>query len=254
MFRVVVLFLIELAALAAMLALRIDVPWTEPALLVAMPEELVAAGMLQSAAIAVVAWLALSTITYAASVRVPRLRATVARVTAPFVRRVVDTALAATLSLGVASPVAAAEAPPEPIVVTVDEGTGGGVVVMPPGMAIPTPELPTPPPSVPTVTAPTPADPTARIVRKPAPVEAALFESQTSPVTVATRYEVRPGDHLWSIAEHILQERTARDAVPDHEVAPFWRDLIEHNRTTLRSGDPDLIYPGEILAIPEAST
>ena len=71
---------------------------------------------------------------------------------------------------------------------------------------------------------------------------------------LANTYEVQQGDHLWSIAEGILRQRTGRGVVPDHEIAPFWQDLIDLNRPVLRSDNPDLIYPGEVLTIPEAST
>jgi nucleoid-associated protein YgaU len=40
-----------------------------------------------------------------------------------------------------------------------------------------------------------------------------------------------------------------RTAGPD-EVAGFWRSVIEANRELIRSGDPDLIYPGEVVVLP----
>lgn len=58
------------------------------------------------------------------------------------------------------------------------------------------------------------------------------------------------GDHLWSISEGALGDRLGRAVAPD-EVGPFWRVVIDMNRATLRSGDPDLIYPGEEIALPD---
>jgi nucleoid-associated protein YgaU len=34
------------------------------------------------------------------------------------------------------------------------------------------------------------------------------------------------------------------------EISPYWRVVIETNREGLRSGDPDLIYPGETVVLP----
>jgi nucleoid-associated protein YgaU len=56
---------------------------------------------------------------------------------------------------------------------------------------------------------------------------------------------VRPGDNLWAIARAALRGN-ARDA----EIAPYWEALIAANRSHLRSGDPNLIYPGEVLGLP----
>jgi nucleoid-associated protein YgaU len=56
---------------------------------------------------------------------------------------------------------------------------------------------------------------------------------------------VAKGDHLWKIsARHLGDEAT------DDQIAPYWRDMIEVNTPHLRSGDPDLIYPGEVVELP----
>ena len=62
---------------------------------------------------------------------------------------------------------------------------------------------------------------------------------------------VEKGDHLWSISAEHLEQRLARSP-RDTEVAPYWHQVIEVNRHRLRSGDPDLIYPGETVLLPEA--
>jgi nucleoid-associated protein YgaU len=62
---------------------------------------------------------------------------------------------------------------------------------------------------------------------------------------------VEKGDHLWSISAHHLQERLTRPPSAS-EITPYWDDVIDANRDQLRSGDPDLIYPGETVVLPGA--
>lgn len=69
--------------------------------------------------------------------------------------------------------------------------------------------------------------------------------ARASPATTAV---VVPGDHLWKISEHHLD--SADSAL---EVAPYWRQVIEVNTPRLRSGDPDLIFPGEVIELPVLS-
>jgi nucleoid-associated protein YgaU len=57
---------------------------------------------------------------------------------------------------------------------------------------------------------------------------------------------VEKGDHLWKISARHLEEEA-----PGHRVAPYWRVVVEVNTPALRSGDPDLIYPGETITLPE---
>lgn len=60
---------------------------------------------------------------------------------------------------------------------------------------------------------------------------------------------VRPGDSLWSIAERIVSARRPDPSVGD--VARYWRELIEANRSRLpEPSDPSLIFPGDELLLP----
>jgi hypothetical protein len=43
---------------------------------------------------------------------------------------------------------------------------------------------------------------------------------------------------------------TLERPVTDVEVTRYWLRVVEANRPNLRSGDPDLIYPGEIVILP----
>lgn len=59
---------------------------------------------------------------------------------------------------------------------------------------------------------------------------------------------VERGDHLWKISARHLDQHS-----PGLEIAPYWVRVIEVNTPYLRSGDPDLIYPGEVIRLPEIS-
>ena len=72
-----------------------------------------------------------------------------------------------------------------------------------------------------------------------------LAPTQSTTVTVAG------GDHLWKLSEARLFEVLGREP-EDSEVSPYWRTVIEANRDRLRSGDPNLIYPGEEVVLPTA--
>jgi nucleoid-associated protein YgaU len=63
---------------------------------------------------------------------------------------------------------------------------------------------------------------------------------------------VEKGDHMWKISKRELAEVLQREP-GNKEIHPFWVETIEMNRDSLRSGDPDLIFPGEELTLPEAN-
>lgn len=75
------------------------------------------------------------------------------------------------------------------------------------------------------------------------------FRQAGSPSTAETVVVV-VGDHLWKISERRL-ETVAEGPVTDREVAPYWRLVVEQNADNLRSGDPNLIYPGEVVELPD---
>ncbi|MGH9164025.1 MAG: LysM peptidoglycan-binding domain-containing protein [Acidimicrobiales bacterium] len=73
----------------------------------------------------------------------------------------------------------------------------------------------------------------------PAPGEAA-----------AASWEVQPGQHFWSVAEQILARSWGRPP-GDGEIDPYWRTLVEANRSLLRDPtNPDLLFPGQVLTVP----
>jgi hypothetical protein len=62
---------------------------------------------------------------------------------------------------------------------------------------------------------------------------------------------VESGDHIWKISKESLSEKLDREP-RDAEVHPYWVETVEINLDFLRSGDPDLIYPGEELVLPKS--
>jgi nucleoid-associated protein YgaU len=99
------------------------------------------------------------------------------------------------------------------------------------------------------------AGPRGDATEGPAPVRLPVtIGSQSRPdgdggVTV----EVERGDHLWKISERRLGGVTGRKP-EDTEITPYWRQVIEVNREGLLSGDPDLIYPGEMVTLPPSDS
>jgi nucleoid-associated protein YgaU len=88
---------------------------------------------------------------------------------------------------------------------------------------------------------------TTLISDQPAPADA-----PPSPVTAPTTYVVAAGDNLWRIAERHLAGVMSRpvEELRPAEVHAYWLRVIDANVDELKSGDPDLIFPGEVLTLP----
>ena len=66
----------------------------------------------------------------------------------------------------------------------------------------------------------------------------------------AVGYTVVKGDNFWTIAENRL--RAVRGgSVTERQVATYWIEVVKANKGSIRSGDPDLIFPGEQVTLPE---
>lgn len=90
--------------------------------------------------------------------------------------------------------------------------------------------------------------PPAVAVTPPRPAKGS--SSPNGAASVATTWTVRPGDHLWRIAQDTLAARLGRTPT-DAEVVPYWRRVIDENRARLVDPDnPDLILPGQVVALP----
>lgn len=76
--------------------------------------------------------------------------------------------------------------------------------------------------------------------------------AQTPPAPQSGTVVLVKGDNLWSVAARALAAATGRDpaSVPDREIHAYWLAVIAANRESLRSGDPDLVYPGERVTLP----
>ncbi len=73
------------------------------------------------------------------------------------------------------------------------------------------------------------------------PVETAANPKQT--------WVVRSGEHFWSIAtSHVGDTLGHPPTAP--QVVEYWKTLVAANLSVIRSGNPDLIHPGEVLELP----
>jgi hypothetical protein len=77
-----------------------------------------------------------------------------------------------------------------------------------------------------------------------APVAPVAPMAPAAPIAPSTTHVVQPGDNLWRIA------RNALGSVSRADVLSYWHALVAENRPHLRSGNPNLIYPGEIVTMP----
>lgn len=67
-------------------------------------------------------------------------------------------------------------------------------------------------------------------------------------------WTVRSGDHFWSVAERTLRQAWGHPP-SDREVDRYWRALVQLNVSMLRdAGNPDLIFPGQVMALPTVPT
>lgn len=71
----------------------------------------------------------------------------------------------------------------------------------------------------------------------------------SAPAVVMLAYEVVDGDNLWEIARATLVRQLGSEPL-SLQIAPYWRELVFVNRNSIRSGDPNLIYPGEVFQLP----
>lgn len=259
----------------------LQVGWDDPTtwLAVVAPEDAVMAA-LRLVALGATYWLMATTVAYtvARASRVPRAVRSVQWATLPAVRRVADRAVAVVVagsSITVAVPGLAAaglvvppgvsapsglpgdpgglpgedgpgELPGDPSGLPGEAGSGelpGGPSGLPgeAGPAGAPPVVPgVPPGGAPPVPAdqdgPRPATPAAPGLRQPA---------LPAPAAGTAAHTVVDGDNLWSITAGTLGPDAS-----DAEVHGPWRAVVEANRGRLRSGDPDLIYPGEQVVLP----
>jgi hypothetical protein len=222
-------------------------------------EEVLLAGV-RLAALVAAWWLLGSTLLYVAA-RVARLHGTAAALgwaTLPAVRRWADRAAAVSIvaasALGAARP-AAARPPPTtspataPVVIDADHRDPLSVPSRPPtsvrtGQAVDPPPAPSAPP-VETAPVPSPPPTNAPLVPPVVPIV------PSAPAAGAT-HTVARGEHLWSIAADQIATATGKPAavLAPADIAPYWLRVVEVNRPRLSSGDPNLVFPGEVVELP----
>jgi hypothetical protein len=230
------------------------------------------------------AWLAITTLACVAALARGRTRTAhrIARFAPPLARRVLQAALVSTWAL---VPAAAYAAPPSsaPITVHVD-GRGRLTTDAPRAGADDTPIVRTPatrpptstttssttraasthnpttttssttttstttPPALPRSSSPSVAPKAVAPMKRPH----AATPSRPTVAVPARRHAhvVVAGDNLWQIARAEVIRASGADRPADAQIAPYWQRVVAANRSTLRSGDPSLIFPGEVVTLP----
>jgi len=219
------------------------VPWGRLGMWLELaPVEDVLAASLRLIALVAAYWIAATTAAYALAKvsRLPRLVSATAWATLPSVRGVIDRTIAvAATAVALTSPVAPALAgnmssPPPTVEPVVYEISGQGV--------------------------PTPVNTEGRsetVVTPPgtddagySPQPAGGVELPTRPSAGETVHQVEVGDNLWTISETRLATMAPGGESDAASIATYWRRVIELNTPHLRSGDPNLIHPGEQILLP----
>ncbi len=183
-------------------------------------------------------WILISSALYLAATacRLGRLVKAIEWATLPGVRRISQRLTVGSLAL-------ATMATPSPL--QASETVDPSYIPVPAGWDPPTSA------SIPTSTVPSTSTTAPTIVTAP-PVT-----PTTDPPTVGQVHdpageliiEIKTGDNFWKLAEERLATMLGRNPT-DSEVAPYWVEVVEANRKSIRSGDPDLIYPGEKVVLP----
>lgn len=209
------------------------------------PTEDAVVGVVRWLALALAWWLLASSVLYslARASRIPGLIRGTRWLTLPVVRSVVDRALVVTLAastvVGARGGVALAQ-------------TAGGGAALPRAVAT---AAPAPgwggdrgTPAVQESQAAVPAAPQLRSVELIAAATPADLGDQLAP---AATWDVVKDDNLWSICTRHLAEVTGRtpSSLRAGEIATYWWAVVDANRSTIRSGNPNLIYAGEVVQL-----
>jgi hypothetical protein len=165
-----------------------------------------------------------------------------ARVTPRAIRAAVDRAFATSLAVGAllvplgTRAVAAEDRSPRVVVDVRDGRDRASIASLPTAPERASPPTP-PPPSA-------PAEQTAGPETSPPPPPAASTDVSFVVVT--------PGDDLWSLSADALGRATGRasDTLRDDEIGRYWIAVCDANRSSLRSGDVNVVYPGEVVVLP----
>ncbi|MGQ0849566.1 MAG: LysM peptidoglycan-binding domain-containing protein [Actinomycetota bacterium] len=180
-------------------------------------------------------WLLGTTALYAIS-RLLRLSAALKSVrwmTIRPMRRLVDGMLAGGLAVTMSMPAIASSTAP-------------GYVPVPAGDPVPLPPATNQAPDPVTPAQPTTAE---RDVHEMYVPVTPIRKEPPVPTLGAIEVIVKAGDSMWKLAEERIVTWRGNEAT-DADIAPYWLAVIGANKNRIRSGDPDLIYPGEVLILP----
>lgn len=211
------------------------------------------------------AWLAVTTLAFVAALARGRTRTAhrIARFAPPLARRLLQAALVSTWAL---VPAAAYATPPSgPITVHVD-GRGHLTTETRRSTADDTPVVRTPETKHVTsttsraatirrtTTTTSPAAPLPTVPRRPVTRPQPSPSPGNAPAPVAVPrgrvHVVVAGDNLWQIARAEVIRASGSNRPSDAQIAPYWQRVIAANQSTLRSGNPSLIFPGEAVTLP----
>lgn len=210
--------------------LRVD--WTDPLPWFRTADtETALAALARLAGLAAVAWVLGSSLLYALGRMLGSRPPDLQWLSIGPIRRAVDTLVAGSLVVSTMAPAAAVVDPG-----TVPLPTAGQAEFVDPAY------VPTPAGAVDVPDSTGPVDP-APESSDPPPASAPPSSTDTTEVTV------RAGDSFWVVATRHLEAALGRYPT-DGEIAPYWAEMVEVNRHRIRSGDPDLIFPGEVLELP----
>lgn len=211
-------------------------------------------------AVGLVGWLTVTTVA-AITVRALRIRVAlpaVDRITLPAIRRLAERATALSLvasSFAGLSAALASEPPPIPVVVVAETAA---TAVLEPSTATSTAGSPvdvSPVPLISRAFLPSSPAPTATASAGfpstfGAPIPAIDLTSDAS--AELHRHVVSPGDSMWTITVRHLSEQLGVEP-SNGQISEVWRVVMDLNRHSIRSGDVDLIFPGEELLLPNVS-
>lgn len=205
----------------------LQVDWSDPVgWLDSAPPDVALAALARLAGLVLIGWVGASTLGYAFA-RILGFRPSRLRwLSIGPLRKAVDAVLAGSLLLTTVAPAAPVLAAQEPVTTT----TEATRPITPSYVPVPAGD---PSETADTGTADHPHDGEAE---GPAAGEAVV-------VVVA------PGDHFWGLASAHLAAILRRPP-SDAEIVPYWLEVVDANRRHIRSGDPDLIYPGEEVVLP----
>jgi hypothetical protein len=231
------------------------------------PADAVAA-LVRLAALGVAAWLLTSTLVYlvvrvteslplghtsSTTAAAPAAAASTRRrflelATATAIRRLVDAAVVMTAAGALSAPAAAVAGGPTAPVRDGRARDASGVTTA----TVRTPLAPAVAPAVPAPSTATPAGAAAPAQLGSAP---ASVPAPATAVTGEEQHVVVAGDNLWDLAAARLTrlaqvDGRGPDRLGERDVARYWQLVCDANRARLRSGDVDLVFPGEVVVLP----